>query len=450
MSKRDQPVAVLWARKWLILGGVVLFTLVTYLVVGSRTPVYEASAKMAVTFPNTGASTTSFDQVQANQAFARTLVEVIGSRNVADLVVQELPFRSTPKDAADAMQFSQVTETQLIEVQASDTDPVRAQELANTWARTFEKYARSRLIALSPGAQVLVADPAVLPSQPASPRPKLSALVALLLSAGVAVAAALLHARWDDRLDVDTLAEEFGIPVLALVPRRGATRISQHRFEEAVRVLRTNLQYSSEATLRSVALTSTRQSEGKSTITAELARATALLSLVDGAVLAVDADLRRPMLLERLGLGDAASGRGFTTWLAGGAPFEACIRTTDFDALRVMPAGPLPDNPSTLLGFASSREAVAALADRAELLLFDTPPVTAGADAALISTLADGVVIVVDPANVRHGELAATLAQLERVKARVLGFVVNRVVLSDRSAAAAYAYEAVREPDTAA
>lgn len=440
--RRDQAGRVLWARRWLILAGVFVFTVTTYVLVSAQTPVYEATAKMGVTVPDQAAP--SFDQVQALSTTARTLVDVIDSRNVADVVVRRLSFQVDAVDAVEQMDFEQVADTQLISITASDPSPERARELAQTWADTFEDYAYSRLRDISP-SRVLVADRAVLPLQPAQPRPLLSTAVALLLSTAVGCGLALLHARFDTRLELEDLPEVFGLPVLGVVPRRGGSRASVERFEEAIRVLRTNLQYASDLPLEMVAVTSTRQSEGKSTITAELARSFALLTLTEDAVLAVDADLRRPALLQRMGV-EVTHERGFTSYLRGSTSYEAAVQPTELLSLTVLPPGPLPGNPSTLLGFASSRQALLQLSDKADLVLFDTPPVVAGADAAVVSTEVDGVIVVVDLAQVRRDELRRTVGGLLRVRATVLGFVVNRFSTDD--AGGAYYYQAaVDRPD---
>lgn len=444
MAKKDQPGLVLWARKWLVLAFVVLFTGTAYVVVKQQTPVYESSAKMAVTFPG---GETSFDQLQANQALARSLVDLIGSRNVADFVAERNPSLDlVPNDVVDQMSFDQITETLLIKITAEDPDPALSRDLANAWAEGFELYARSRLAALSPGSEVLIAERAVLPDEPARPRPLLTVAIALLVSLALACGAALVHARFDTRLDVDDLADDFGLPLLATLPRRGRSKVSGERFDEAVRVLRTNLQFASDRPLRSLSVTSTGEAEGKSTVVAALAWSFALMSLTKGEVLVVDADLRRPALLERLKVVPQGT-RGLSTWLQRQSSFEACTQSTDVEALVVMPPGPLPSNPSTLLGYATSQEKLKALSERANIVLFDTPPVAAGADAQLVAAASDGVVVVVDLAKVRRRDLESTLQSLRRVRANVVGLVVNRYATDDRSTSAyGYAPSAADRP----
>lgn len=423
MSRRtEQPGLVLWRRKWWILGWTVLFTLGVYFVVGQQTQLYSATATIAVGQADTKG--VSFDSVQANQAYTRTLAKLIGKPTVADQVVARLSFPITRRQASSEMSFSPLQETQLLEVTAEDPDPQHAQELANTWATVFTGYAETNLKEIATSA-VRLADPAVL-GEKSSPRPKLAAAVALVIAAALGCAGALIQQRLDRRIhDASELAEDLELPVLATLPHRGRGGANAEAYAEAVRVLRTNLQFATDFPLRSVAITSTHKGEGKSTVAAELMRTFALLSLVDGAVLGVDADLRRPALFERLGLSTVPK-RGLTDYLIGGVELDALTVRTDLDALRVIGPGDLPTNPSTLLGFASSREAMVGLSTAAPVVVWDTPPVEAGADAALVAACVDGVIVVVDLKTTRIEEIRDTVEQLRRVSGVVLGLVVNR------------------------
>jgi len=438
-GQRRQPTwRVLLRSKWLLLTIVLVASVTTAVVSKLQPPVYAATATLVVNQP--ASSTASFEVVQANQAFARTLAHLIGSRNVAAAVAPKLRVSLSPAGVQSRMSFSPVNETQLITVTAEDRDPELAREIANAYAATFVDYAASTLPKAAPSSGLSVADQAVLPLSPARPRPTLYTLVALLLSAAGAVAFVLVRSRLDTRLhDIDALTEQFGLPVLGVLPRVELDAVSTRRFEEAVRLLCTTLQHVGNRPLRTLVVTSSSQGEGKSTVAAELAEAYALLSLTEGAVLAVDADLRRPALHLRTGLGDGIERRrGLTSYLAGDLGLAACVVSTPLISLRVLPAGPLPMHPSTLLGFGSSREALLQLRDAADVVVFDTPPLSVGADASLVSAQADGVVLVLDLNRTRGPDLRSSIDQLGLVGATVLGFVINRS--RDRNRGGQYSY----------
>ena len=439
-QRRDRTWPLLWKNKWVIAGITLLIAGTTAVLSKQQTPIYASTATLVVNQP---AEKGSIDVARANEFFARTLVQLVKSVNVADAVVKDSRIADSGLSARQAlskMDFAQVNETQLLRLTAEDKSPEFAQDLAQAWAEVFVRYATSELKNAAPGASVSVADDAPLPPQPERPKPTLYTAIALILGLAAALAFVLIRDRLDTRIrDVDDLAEEFGIPVLATVPKRGRSANAGERFDESIRVLRTSLQFATEMPLRAIAVTSPSEGEGKSTVTAELARSFALLALTEQAVLAVDADLRRPTLHIKAGFEESARGpRGLTSYLMGEARFEACILETELASLRIMPAGQLHPNPSTMLGFAASREALGNLRQRAEVVIVDTPPVAVGADASIVATEMDGVVIVVDLAKSRRDDIRSALEQMRRVNALVLGFVANRVAVTDRAAAGYY------------
>ena len=430
-------------RRWRVAAAVtVIVAATTWLVSSLLTPVYSSTATLVVNQPPGDAN---FDIASSLQFYARTLVNLVGSDNVAKQVAPALSFPLSVDDAQSEMSFRTVNETQLIELTATDSNRKHAQELANTWATTFTAYAAEHLKEVAPGS-LSIADPAPLPGAPVRPRPKLYAFLGLLFGLMLGVAAAFLRERFDNRIQsAEHLSSLFGLPVLASLPRRGSAPIEGEHFREAIGLLRTNLQFSTDDPLTAIAVTSSIEGEGKSTVVAELGLSFALLSLIEGAVLVVDADLRRPALPTRVGIEDTLSprGRGLSTYLRGEHPLDGGIMNAEIPGLAVMPAGHLPPNPSTLLGFASSRHLLAQVASAAEVVIFDTPPVAAGADAAIVATAVDGVVVVVDLTKATVDAVRSTIEQLERVSAQILGFVANNS--SAPSAARSYRYGSAAE-----
>lgn len=441
MTRREPAWRVLLRSRWLIAMIVLVVSGGTAVFSASQPQVYVATATLLVNQP-TG-SEASFDTVQANQAYARTLASIIGSRNVADAVSLSLPFPMSPLDIKADMSFAPVNETQLIEVSAASEDPRRAEQLANAYSATFVDYVGTTIPDAAPGSGLSVADRAVFPRSPDRPKPTLYTMVAFVLSLAGAAAFALLRSRVDTRFhDSDTLSETFGLPVLGVLPRTDKGEASERLLDESVRLLCSSMAHASATPLRSIVVTSSRAGEGKSTVAGELATALATLSLVEGAVLAVDADLRRPTLPCRVGLSEQVathSRRGLTTYLNQEATLAEVMLEVALPSLKVVPAGPLPTHPSALLGFPTSRSALAELVRAAQTVIIDTPPLTVGADAALCAVDADAVLVVVDLAQTREPELRAALDQLAAVGARPLGFVVNRSPMRNR-ASAYYAY----------
>jgi non-specific protein-tyrosine kinase len=192
---------------------------------------------------------------------------------------------------------------------------------------------------------------------------------------------------------------------------------------EAYRTLRTNLDFSSlDKPIKTMLVTSAGPEEGKSTVLANLAVTTAQTGRK---VILVDCDLRRPTLHN---IFDLENEVGLTTMVVDKAAMESPpLQDTDVEGLQVISSGPLPPNPSELLGSRRMKEIIAALLERADFVLFDAPPVVAVTDAAVLATKVDGVLLVINAGGTKRDYARAAKARLEKVNANLLGAVLNNV-----------------------
>jgi capsular exopolysaccharide synthesis family protein len=192
---------------------------------------------------------------------------------------------------------------------------------------------------------------------------------------------------------------------------------------EAYRTLRTNLDFASlDRALKTLVVTSAGVGEGKSTTLANLAVVSAQAGRK---VVLVDADLRRPTLHQIFGLGNET---GLTTVMVDDTILaDPPLQQTGVEGLSVLTSGPLPPNPAELMGSRRMEEVVAALAERADQVFFDTPPVVAVTDAAVLSTKVDGVLLVISAGKTRREYARTAVQRLEQIKARLVGTVLTNV-----------------------
>ncbi|TVR23520.1 MAG: polysaccharide biosynthesis tyrosine autokinase [Anaerolineaceae bacterium] len=192
---------------------------------------------------------------------------------------------------------------------------------------------------------------------------------------------------------------------------------------EAYRTLRTNLMFSklkSDAPLHTIMLTSAADSEDKSAACANLAVA---FAQAGNKVILVDADLRRPLQHDIWGI---ANQRGLMTLMQDDAALaEPPLVATGVDGLSVLPTGDLPPIPADVLSNPRLREVIGVLKARADYIIFDTAPVLAATDAALLSSCVDGVLLVVRAAHTRRDHVAQAKQTLERVNAHLIGSVLT-------------------------
>lgn len=193
---------------------------------------------------------------------------------------------------------------------------------------------------------------------------------------------------------------------------------------EAFRILRTNLQFSAlDRELRTMLVTSAGPGEGKSTITLNLAIA---IAQSGKNIILVDADLRKPVVHKRLGLRNEI---GLTNILVHG-PAEEVLQESAVSNLKVLTSGPIPPNPAEMLASGMMDKVQNFLKERAEMVLFDCPPVVAVTDAAVLSRKVDGVLLVVQLGAVEREAARQAKTLLENVKAPLLGIVINNVAES--------------------
>jgi capsular exopolysaccharide synthesis family protein len=218
-----------------------------------------------------------------------------------------------------------------------------------------------------------------------------------------------------------------GLPVWGYVPMMSA---QQHLIRalppyspvvESYRGLRSSISFSSvDAPLTTLAVTSARAGEGKSTTAANLALAMAM----DGRnVILVDADLRRPSLHRLLRL---HSSPGLTDVLTGRCALEEAFHALSDPPLLVLPSGPIPPNPAEMLNTAAMESVIQQLRERADIVLFDTPPCLPVTDTQVLGAKLDGTLLVAEIDEVRKGELRRAHQLLDQAHIRVLGIVFNK------------------------
>jgi capsular exopolysaccharide synthesis family protein len=192
---------------------------------------------------------------------------------------------------------------------------------------------------------------------------------------------------------------------------------------EAYRTLRTNLDFASlDQALKTLVVTSSGVGEGKSTTLANLAVVSAQAGRK---VILVDADLRRPTLHQVFGLSNE---EGLTTMMRDeGSLSSPPLQASGVEGLSLLTSGPLPPNPADLMGSRRMEEVMAALAEGADQVFFDTPPVVAVTDAAVLATKVDGVLLVISAGKTRRDHARTAVQRLEQINARVVGTVLTNV-----------------------
>jgi capsular exopolysaccharide synthesis family protein len=284
---------------------------------------------------------------------------------------------------------------------------------------------------------VSVLDRAVAPDGPSSPKVALNLVLGLLLGAVLGLVLAAIVTTLDDTMKSgDDVRETLNLPLLgAIGPIVGAAKrdpiyslamlaYPQSAAAEAFRALRASIDYlaSSTAPIRTLMVASAGAGEGKTTVAANLAVA---FAQAGRRTILIDADLRRPGVHQIFRL---ANSPGLSTVLRPDrgeiAPF---LQTSEgVPGLQVLTAGSVPPSPADALGSIRMRAMLPRLLEKADIIVLDSAPVLAAADAAVLAQAVDGVLLILSNGRTRRGAARSAAEALDRVGARVLGVTLNR------------------------
>ena len=370
-------------RRWWILLLLPLIAGVTaFLVSKQMTPIYSATATILVN-QTSEPGVVQYNDVLTSERLTNTYAQLVERRVVLQAVIDKLGLNMSP-DALDAkIGVSAVRDTQLLRISVEDPSPEQSAKLANTVAEAFIQDNDSQLS--RPGT-VSITDEAPVPGAPAKPNVKLNTVLGLVLGVMLAGGVVLVLEYLDDTVksseDVEQVA---GLPTLGIVARFVAGDIRQSAntgpTAEAYRQVRTNVHFARLAQeVRTILVTSANPAEGKSTTAANLAM---VMAQAGEKVILVDTDMRRPSLHTLFGQPNSF---GLTGLLLGEElVLSQGLINPGVRNLRLLPSGPLPPNPSELLSAKRMENLIKALREAADYVIFDSPPILAVTDAAILA-----------------------------------------------------------------
>ncbi len=397
----------------------------------TATPIYHSQSRVFISTDVSDSQDAYLASVFAAQR-VQSYGDLANSRDLMQRVINRLHLDMTPAELSGEITATVPSSTVLIQLEVRDPSPRRAQQIAQVEAEQLTQYVTQLETPRGRTAtpiKATIVDPASFDASPVAPRTGLNLAVAgllgLILGFGLAVLRDVLDTTVKSHDDVEDVLEH---PVMAGigydpdVPRHPLlTEADAHAARaEAFRVLRTNLQFLDvDADTRSFVITSPVPGEGKTSTTVNLAIA---LAQTGKRVLVVDGDLRRPQIANLLGVEGAV---GLTTVLVGRSTLEESIQVHRASGVHILASGPVPPNPSEILQSQSTRDLLGKLRVMFDVVLIDAPPLLPVADAAIMGTEADGVIMVVRHGKTTRDQLRQASQRLSAVGARLFGAVVN-------------------------
>jgi exopolysaccharide transport family protein len=290
-------------------------------------------------------------------------------------------------------------------------------------------------------SNIQVVDQAEMPTSPYKPNKRLNLLLAAVVGLFLGVGLAFFFEYLDNTIKTPEDVEQLiRLPSFGMVPeisngrRRRLEKGASYPVElityghpksmlsEAYRNIRTSILLSfSEKPPKKIAITSPNPSEGKTTTVINTAIA---LSQTGAQVLIIDADLRKPRIHK---IFNHENGLGLSNFLSGHGDLESVVKKSEVPNLFYIPSGPIPPNPSELLGSILFKKMVESLEARFDHIILDSPPVLGFADSIILSNSVDGVILTVLGGKTPRETLQRAKEVLQQVDTKILGVVINRV-----------------------
>ncbi len=343
-------------------------------------------------------------------------------------------------------------EGQFNRIPATSMELARLQRARQSDEKLFlvlqEKYNEANITEQSNIGYIEIIERAGVPIRPSSPKQLINLLLGAVFGTAIGLGFIFLKEYTDVRIQtLDDLKRKGYKPIAAVASMASGVdhfdaiakentgkvgldpHIVMHYYPfspvaESYRQLRTNLQFRHESIAPKVLMVSSPMpGEGKSTTVANLAIAFAQSGRK---VLLIDGDLRKPTTDTLFGLRREP---GLADILSGGASVQAAIQSTIIENLSIIPCGVIPPNPSEILGSDKMRHLVAQFKEKYDVVLFDSSPILAVTDPAILATIADGVVLVVSAGASRLQDLEHANEVLSNVGGQFIGVVLNNLDL---------------------
>ena len=421
---------------------IVLFILFVALAVGGvafydttvKDPIYQAQTTVVIAKSdgvNAENSSAVLNDINASQKLVTTYSEIAKSELVLNQVIENLGLQYTTSELSKNLTVKPLDNTSILSITVKDLNPKLASMIANEIAKVFSNEVKE-IYKVENVTQLSVA---VVPENPANNTLTRDLVLAAVIAIAGVTGFAFIRFYLDDSVKHnDDVEKIIGLPITARImkidakTKKSGTELVVFRSPKAivsenVKSLRTNLQFTSvDKPIKTILITSTNASEGKSFISTNLAIS---FAQTDKKVLLVDCDLRKGRLHK---IFDITNTHGLSNLLTSEVRnFHKNVHPTKIKNLEVMTCGTYPPNPSELLSSKKNKHLIKSLRDYYDIIIFDGAPVGGLADSVILSSLMDETLIVVKDGNTSKNDLITAKDSLEKVGANIAGVVFNMV-----------------------
>lgn len=404
-------------------------------------PKYTATAEVFATYAGQSGETQTTNDMSSGANYLNTQIttypELVKTEAVLQPVIKDLGLDMTTTDLAGVVTATNPPNTFMVDISAEVGDPQQAADIANSVAKNLADQISSDLYNNSSSSngspiKLTVVQKAQTPTSQSSPNIPLYLAVGLIfgiiVGVGVALLRDILNTKVDSTDDVRELthASSLGtVPQATILDDSRPVIVAQPAGSEAeeFRRIRTNLSFltttATQGHGRLLVISSTNPSEGKTTVSANVAVA---LAEEGKSVLFIDADLRHPSVAHKLGIEGHV---GLSHVLSRQASPADVIQKYWKPNLHIMPAGKRPANASILLNSDLMKKMVEQALTQYDYVIIDTAPLSVASEATVFGRMAGGLVLVTGKGVVEKKELENTATALQAAEVPILGFIFN-------------------------
>ena len=430
-------IQIIRKRIWVIIS----FTLIAIFLSGIVSvlfldEVYESSTTLIVSKQSDGNNN---DLQISDINLARNLVDtysvIIKSNRVLESVLSDLNLNMTLGNLKSKINVNAEGNTEIIRIKVEDTIPERAKDIANSLANVFIKEVDTLLKM----ENVQIIDIARVPNSPIRPRVFMNIAIVGMLGLMIGLGLVLLIEYLDNTIKTpEDVLKHMQLSVIGSIPdfngdtskgknKKRTTRLIgspsiKAPVTEAYKTLRTNIQYSNlDNNLKVILVTSSTQSEGKTSTSSNLAIS---MAQSDKKVLLIDCDFRRSNVHKVFHILNV---KGLTNVLAENLDYHEILNSVGLPNLDILTSGPKPPNPSEILGSARMEAFIKKVSEEYDVIILDAPPILPVADSMVLSRLADGIILVTEYGKTTYETAMRAKESVEKVGAKILGTVINSI-----------------------
>ena len=478
--------SILWRRKWIIAATTVVTLLVTVIVYSMSTPVYVATATLRVAIAMGGTQNTLY--YTYNAQLMNTYVEIAASRPVQTELANRLEMAEAPHVKAEVVPNTElirittenpnpklaaltsntlaqilmeqsdhlyvggaISSTEILAGQVKDAsidlektrkdyerlivqtpaapDQIEGtnqilQEKQRTYETLLRQHEQAQYRQAVEASMITIVEEATIPHFPSGAGATLNYALGAIVGLMAGILLAFAFENMDDRLYTSTEIEaEVNAPTLAKLPHAKKQQLdyASNKFSpliESMRYLLARIQLDSKTPNKALMITGTEPGQGTSTISANLA---SLLAEQGKRVALVDCNLRNPKLHDLFGL---SNDQGLTDILSEKTDWEKAIQNSTTENVSVITAGSVAGAPLQAFDPARTEKLIASLRQQYEYIIMDAPALSV-ADAAMLTSQSDGVILVARRSHTRRGSIQSASNFLSRFTDRFIGLVVN-------------------------